>query len=268
MKHTDGLIAGNQDGIRVLRQRGYHGLATVIPQLGVDEHLFKAESQPALRAKLGLMDEDFVVGYVGRFVMEKGLLTLAKALTDLDQRPGVNRRWKWLLLGKGALRSDLERWAVEQGFQDRLLWVESVPHREVACYINVMDTLILPSETTYGLTGLTAVGWKEQFGHVLIEAMACKVTVIGSDSGEIPHVIGDTGLVFPEGNVAALQDCLVDLMSDRQRCATLGQKGYERAMTHYTNRALAEALRSFCHQVLGYPTQTPPISSVSIAPSP
>ena len=46
------------------------------------------------------------------------------------------------------------------------------------------------------------MGWKEQFGHVIIEAMACKVPVIGSDSGEIPHVIGDAGLIFPEGNDA------------------------------------------------------------------
>ena len=53
-------------------------------------------------------------------------------------------------------------------------------------YINLMNTLVLPSETTYKFKTLTSVGWKEQFGHVLIEAMACKVPVIGSESGEIP----------------------------------------------------------------------------------
>ena len=50
---------------------------------------------------------------------------------------------------------------------------------------------------TIQLKTLTATGWKEQFGHVLIEAMAAAVPVIGSDSGEIPNVIEDAGLVFP-----------------------------------------------------------------------
>ena len=46
-----------------------------------------------------------------------------------------------------------------------------------------MDTLVLPSETDETFKTISAKGWKEQFGHVLIEAMACKVPVIGSDSG-------------------------------------------------------------------------------------
>ena len=55
------------------------------------------------------------------------------------------------------------------------------------------------------LPSLTRPNWKEQFGRVLVEAMACGVPVVGSDSGEIPRVIGEAGLVVitnkqvPEG---------------------------------------------------------------------
>jgi glycosyltransferase involved in cell wall biosynthesis len=108
-----------------------------------------------------------------------------------------------------------------------------------------MDTLVLPSETTDTFKTLTSRGWKEQFGHVLIEAMACAVPVIGSDSGEIPHVIGNAGLVFPEGQVAALRDRLQTLMQQPTAAANLAEQGYQRAIAHYTNRGLAKQQLAF-----------------------
>jgi glycosyltransferase involved in cell wall biosynthesis len=140
--------------------------------------------------------------------------------------------------------------AIAGGWAERLIWVESVPHDQVPCYINLMNTLVLPSETTDQFKTLTAVGWKEQFGHVLIEAMACQVPVIGSDSGEIPHVIADAGLVFLEGDVSALQNCLVQLMDQPELAVNLAKKGYERAIAHYTNKALAQQLFHFYQELL------------------
>jgi glycosyltransferase involved in cell wall biosynthesis len=160
------------------------------------------------------------------------------------------RSWKLILLGRGEQESVLREKAAEWGISDRVIIINSVPHDQVYRYINVMNTLVLPSETLYSQTTLTAKGWKEQFGHVLIEAMACKVPLIGSDSGEIPHVIKDTGLIFPEGNVSALKDCLMKLMDYPDLAQELGQKGYDRALKHYTNQALAQALLNFFRQVL------------------
>jgi L-malate glycosyltransferase len=240
LKHTDGIVVGNQDGADILRAKGYGGPMRVMPQLGVDETLFQPAPQTALKAKLGIAPEEFVVGFVGRFVPEKGLSTLFKALATLKEQP-----WKLVLLGRGPLKSTLEQQAQALGIFDNIRWVESVPHDEVPNYISLMDTLVLPSETTYDFKTLTAAGWKEQFGHVLIEAMACRVAVVGSDSGEIPHVIQDTGLIFPEGNVERLADCLGKLMMQPDLCESLAQKGYERAMVRYTNQALAQELLGF-----------------------
>ncbi|GGA24430.1 hormogonium polysaccharide biosynthesis glycosyltransferase HpsO [Okeania sp. KiyG1] len=245
LKNTDGIVAGNKDGEDILRERGYKGPIKVMPQLGVDESLFKPESQPELKDSLGIKIDDFVVGFVGRFVEEKGLLTLTEALAGLREKP-----WKWLLLGRGELQSTLLEKAAELGIKDRLILVESVPHDHVQKYINLMNTLVLPSETTYKFKTLTSVGWKEQFGHVLIEAMACKVPVIGSDSGEIPYVIGDTGLVFPEGNVEELRSCLMQLMEQKELAEGLGKKGYEKAMNQYTNQALARQLFNFYQELM------------------
>ena len=245
LRNTDGLVVGNQDGADILRQHGYQGAVKVMPQLGVDETLFRPQPQPELRSIMGINPDDFVVGFVGRFVEEKGLLTLGKALADLRDFP-----WKWLLLGRGPLQPVLMEQAAEWGIQDRLIFVESVPHDGVHQYINLMNVLVLPSETTYKFKTLTAAGWKEQFGHVIIEAMACSVPVIGSDSGEIPHVIGNAGLVFPEGSAESLQNCLRQLMESPALAADLAKRGYQRAMANYTNRALAKQLLDFYKQLL------------------
>ncbi len=247
LNHTDGVVVGNQDGATILRDHGYTGAMTVLPQLGVDEQLFCPQNVLDLREELGIEPQEFVVGFVGRFVEEKGLMTLAKALQGLGDRP-----WRWLLLGRGPLRDPLEAWAQEQGVADKLTFVESVPHDQVSRYINLLDTLLLPSETTYRFKTLSSVGWKEQFGHVLIEAMACRVPVIGSDSGEIPHVIGESGLVFPEGDADRLRDCLLKLMENPELAGELAQRGYHRALAEYTNRAIAQKQLAFYQELLAH----------------
>ncbi|OAB59736.1 glycosyl transferase family 1 [Phormidium willei BDU 130791] len=247
LNQTDGVVVGNQDGAMILRDHGYTGAMTVLPQLGVDEQLFCPQNVLDLREELGIGPQEFVVGFVGRFVEEKGLMTLAKALQGLG-----DRSWRWLLLGRGPLRDPLEAWAHQQGVADKLTFVESVPHDQVSRYINLLDTLLLPSETTYRFKTLSSVGWKEQFGHVLIEAMACRVPVIGSDSGEIPHVIGESGLVFPEGDADRLRDCLLKLMENPELAGELAQRGYHRALAEYTNRAIAQKQLAFYQELLAH----------------
>jgi glycosyltransferase involved in cell wall biosynthesis len=136
------------------------------------------------------------------------------------------------------------------GLKDRLILVESVPHDQVPRYINLMDALVLPSETTYEFKTMSAAGWKEQFGHVLIEAMACKVPVIGSDSGEIPNVIGDAGLIFSEKDSKALQNCLRQIIERSDLANQLGEKGYKKTMAKYTNKALARELLAFYETIV------------------
>ncbi|MGG6297669.1 hormogonium polysaccharide biosynthesis glycosyltransferase HpsO [Leptolyngbya sp. AN02str] len=245
LRHTHGAIAGNQDGANILRDRGYGGPLTVLPQLGVDEQHFAPQPQPTLAAQLNIGPQEFVVGFVGRFVEEKGLLTLARSLAELQHLP-----WKWLLVGRGSLKSAVMEQAIAHGFADRLIWVENVPHADIPRYLNLMSVLVLPSQTSDRFKTLTSVGWKEQFGHVLIEAMACGVPVIGSSSGEIPHVIGSAGLVFAEGNVAELRDRLLQLMQSPTWANTLGTQGRDRVLQHYTNRVLAQQQFAFYQQLL------------------
>ncbi|EAZ92743.1 hormogonium polysaccharide biosynthesis glycosyltransferase HpsO [Crocosphaera chwakensis] len=244
LRNSHGLVAGNQDAADILRDHGYDKAVEVMPQLGVDEVLFSPKKQPDLATKLGIKKEDFVIGFVGRFVKEKGILTLLQAVKSLQKKT-----WKLLLLGRGELKNQIIEESKKIGIKDKLMIIESVAHDQVPQYINLMNVLVLPSETTYQFKTLTAVGWKEQFGHVLIEAMACKVPVIGSDSGEIPNVINDAGLIFPEGDSIELKNCLNQLMLDPALTDKLAEKGYRRVLENYTNKALAEKTLKFYQSI-------------------
>ncbi len=102
----------------------------------------------------------------------------------------------------------------------------------MAAFYNSLDVLVLPSRTL--------PNWKEQFGRVLIEAMACQVPVVGSDSGEIPNVVGGGGLIFAEGDVQALRGCLQRLGDDAGERRRLGEQGRQRVLAHYTMRHIAQ----------------------------
>ena len=240
LNNTNGTVVGNSAGYEILRDKGYDRPMKIMPQLGVDETLFKPQDSTGLRTNLGIQDNEFVIGFVGRFVPEKGLHTLLKAVAGLG-----NRSFKLLLLGRGELKDELLKTAQELGLGRQLIQLDSVKHDEVAQYISGMNTLVLPSEATYQFKTLTATGWKEQFGHVLIEAMAAAVPVIGSDSGEIPNVIEDAGLVFPEGDSNELCDRLSQLIDNPAFAENIGRSGHQRCMSRYTNKALAKNLLEF-----------------------
>ncbi len=93
--------------------------------------------------------------------------------------------------------------------------------------------------------------WKEQFGRVIIEAMACGVPVIGSNSGEIPSVIGEAGLIFPEGDAAALADCLAFLAQDPDLRSALGYKGRQRVLAQFTHQCVAQATYEIYRSIMG-----------------
>lgn len=233
---ADGVMAGNSEALCLLRRTGFQRLAAVIPQIGIDEEVFQPqlERQTSLRRALGLTR--FTVGYFGRLVSEKGLLILLQALTDWQAD------WQWLIVGRGPLSAQLADQAQANGVSERIRRIDTVPHQEVARYLNALDALVLPS--------LSTPRWKEQFGHILIEAMACGVPVIGSDSGAIPEVIGDAGLIFPEGNVGALRERLEALQQDRNLNAKLRQQGRERVLERFTNRHIARQTAEFWQEVI------------------
>ena len=109
--------------------------------------------------------------------------------------------------------------------------------------MNALDVLLLPSRTT--------ARWKEQFGRVVIEAQACRVPVIGSDSGAIPEVVGDGGLIVPERDPAALAAAIQRLANDPVGRAEMGRAGYERVHAQFTWQRVAGQMADIYRNVCG-----------------
>ena len=176
-----------------------------------------------------------IVGYLGRFVPEKGLHVLTAAL-DAQLTP-----WRALFVGGGKLEAALRTWASK--YSDRRVQIiTGVPHDAVPRYLNAMDVLAAPSQTT--------PRWKEQFGRMLIEAMACGVPVIGSNSGEIPFVIGDAGEVVGEADVPAWTRTIGGLLENPARCAELATRGRQRAEEVYSWPVIARQHLDFFEELL------------------
>jgi glycosyltransferase involved in cell wall biosynthesis len=211
-------IAGNQEGKGVLRAKGYRGGMAVIPQFGVDPEIYKPTGQEK-------QERVFCIGYIGRLVEEKGVDLLLRALSDL---PG---EWRLRILGSGPQKWRLESLVQELGLIGRVAFDSPIPSPGMPDYYRGLDLLVLPSRTRSN--------WKEQFGRVLIEAMATGVPVVGSDSGEIPHVIGDAGLIFPEDDALAFREAIEEIMGDERLRQRLAQAGRERVLERYTQAQLA-----------------------------
>ncbi len=232
-RHAAVAVAGIADAADVLKRKGFSGPIRVVPQHGIDPQIYQRSEPRPPRAG----DAPFVLGYVGRLKEEKGLPLLIEALASLPDHCRV------VFVGTGPVKDELEQQALRLGVAERVIFKGAVPTYAVPQEMQQMDVFVLPS--------LTRPNWKEQFGRVLVEAMACETPVIGSRSGEIPHVIGDAGLLFQEGNVQELAACVRRLLDDPALYAQLAAKGRQRVLEHYTQERIARQMYEVYVEMMG-----------------
>jgi glycosyltransferase involved in cell wall biosynthesis len=235
LRRSDAAICGNADARDILREKGYQRPVHVMPLLGLDPELFRKRQNPELKAELGLTGT--VIGFIGRFVPEKGVRELVDAVAALTGDCSL------LIIGGGALEQEIRDRAAQHGIADRVRLVISIPHSEIPRHINVMDMLVLPS--------YTVAHWKEQFGQVLVQAMASEVPVVGSTHAEIPRVIGEAGFTFEEKNWGEMRAVMQRLVDDPALREEYAAKGRARVLEHYTNTRMAEKTMAVYRELLG-----------------
>lgn len=226
-------FVGNRAASERLRAAGFGGGIQRIPQVGVELADQPGQTRAHVRAELGL--SGVVVGFAGRLIPEKGVLDLADALAGLG---GLD--WTLLVIGQGPLRGALQHRLAAANLGRRPRFVTDANHERVAVLLTGLDTLVLPSYAT--------ADWAEQFGHVLIEAMAAGCPVVGTNSGEIPQVIGRAGIVVPERGVGELRTALRRLIEDAGLRKRLAAQGRRRVQRHFTHVRVARRLAACLEQ--------------------
>lgn len=229
LRNADYALAGTDDAADVLRAKGYRGRLAVIPQFGTSPQLF--------RPPASLSPRPFTIGFIGRLVPEKGGEILLRAAAQLAGE------WQLRIIGGGPQSAALGRLADELGIGERVNFLGQLPSPELPSQYHLLDVLTLPS--------VTRGNWKEQFGRVLVEAMASGVPVIGSDSGAIPGVVGDAGIIVPEGDIHALAHALQQVRDQPSLREELRKKGRARFLARFTDEGIAAATVAVYREMLG-----------------
>ena len=234
VRRCTGWMAGGHTVEQTLLARGYDSKPRRILALGVDTDVF-SPAPSRKRVELGWGDDGPpVVGYLGRFVADKGVQLFMDALNE------IVTPWRALLVGGGPMEGDVRKWS--ERYPERVKIVTGVIHDKVPEYLNAMDILCAPSQTM--------THWREQFGRMLVEAFACGVPVIGSDSGEIPYVIADAGVVAGEKDQGAWVRAISELLESPARRRDLAERGRARAVANYAWPIIARRHLEFFEELI------------------
>ncbi len=231
VRRIGGILAHNSTAVQLFRSRGIREVM-LVPH-AVDTSRFRPANTSVAGNRVG--PSSFTVGYVGRFVPEKGIDVLLQASAKLGFEHQI------LLVGRGPSENSLRKECEELKISDRVRWAGPVPYESLPDFYHSMNVLVLPSRTT--------PLWKEQFGRVLIESMACGIPVVGSHSGGIPETIADGGVTFMEGDGADLAAKLTMLHGNSELCHDLQERGRERARREFSIERVAAMYRPFFERV-------------------
>ncbi len=247
IKNSSGAIVGNSDAEKVLREKKFVKPIQTLLQLGVNQKYFEPEDsvpensvpEDSETDKKNEEKKEFKIGFIGRLIKEKGIFDLVNAFFSLkDSFPN----WKLVFVGTGKNKVDLTYCIDKNNLNSNIEILDPVEHTRVGKLLNSFDIFVLPSYDTSE--------WREQFGHVLIEAMACKIPVIGSTGGEIPKVIGNAGLIFEQKNIKDLAEKLKFLMENEKLRKEFALKGYDRFKNNFSYEIIAEKTYKFWREIL------------------
>ena len=177
-----------------------------------------------------------VIGYLGRLSEEKGCDLFMDVLLQLKEKP-----WSFLVMGSGPYKEKIENWAKLNGLEKRVK-VMLVDHSEVPNVLPVCDLLICPSQTRKF--------WKEQFGRMIVEGFAAGVPVMASDSGEIPRVVDQAGVILKEDDSYAWRDALESFIDHPENFEKYKKLGLQR-VKKYSASAIAEQYKQVYSELAG-----------------
>jgi glycosyltransferase involved in cell wall biosynthesis len=237
IKHVFVLSNASVESMRVL---GFGACVSKMP-LGFDPKVFRPDAAARERIRASLDLNAPVIAYIGRMVEGKGIEYLIEALgTMLDLQ--------WYLIMDDFESGDAPDYArrmrekinATAGVADRVRFFHA-DHYRIAAYINAADIIVAPSCLS------------EQYGRSLAEAMACGKIVIASDAGAYPELVGDSGVVVPKANSAALAAVLRKAITDPAWAANVGEKAAIMAHEKLSMNSQADIIEGKLKELIDQP---------------
>jgi glycosyltransferase involved in cell wall biosynthesis len=228
IRSARGFIGINRLALELLQRERAGLLSAVIPLHGV--------SVPVQGRPRGTR-RSFDIGFIGRLVPERGLDLLIRATARL------RGDWSLTVVGTGPMQQELEALAEKVGIGSRVRWLGGMPRSWLESVWPTLDCVVLPARTTQR--------WVEPVGQALLDAMAQGLPVIGTESGVLPEIIGDAGIVVGEDDPDVLGLALERLQTMPDEQARLGTAGRRRVMSEYVDDAIARRTLAFWRQVTG-----------------
>jgi len=182
----------SNDGKKAITNLGYKNV-TIIP-LGFNENRFKIDltKRKEKRTELGI--DSIAISYFGRITHAKGVHLLIESLSKLKEY-----NWKFLIDTFDQYADDyqthIKGLITENEIEDRTIFFDA-DHNEISDYMNASDIVVAPSITTSF--------FKEEYGRVVPETMACGCLVIVSDSGTLKDLVNNDEWIFEEGKIDQL----------------------------------------------------------------
>lgn len=219
-RSVDVVVSNSSRALTEHVEIGYAPRSTELIPNGFDINRFKPNPQARvlMRARLGLAQGDVAFGLVGRFHPAKGHRDFLAAAAQVARRFPQAR---FVLIGRMPAGDPLlEGWIAEAGGAGRVVVVGETP--DVHAYLAALDVACAPS-------------LYEGFPNAVGEAMSAGVACVATAVSDVPHILGDGGLVVPVSDVAALANAMSEMIeigeAGRSEYAARGRARVERCYT-------------------------------------
>lgn len=193
----------------------------IVTQNGVDTNTFRKypkDLNRRLKNSLGIKKDSKVIGYLGNLTHSKGADLLPDIIkTTLKNNKGYDITF--IIIGNGAYINDIKERLVN--YQNNVIIIDSVEQQKVPAYLNIMDTIIVPSRF-------------EGFGLICIEALACETNCIVSDIGTFREILGGPNVFFSSN----INEFVVNI--DKAINTPFEKNYYERILKHYDINKIVE----------------------------
>ncbi len=239
-RRTDGLIAICEAHAEELRQHFRIDPQRVVAIRGAVDATFFTPEGPNLRDRLQIPADAPVAGIVSRIKPERRHTELLRAFRRVaDELPKA----RLIIVGRGEGLAAVVREIDQLGLGDRVILAGYRIGEELAAAYRTLDVKVLLAEGN------------DATCRAMLEAMACARPVSTYRFGAAAEVIipGVTGILVETGDVAGLAAALVQLLSDRQRCAQMGMAARTRVADVFTEAARADAVERFLQHILALP---------------